>query len=77
LWLRRIFDEAMTAAHGTDYWTQVDPKGNRIISKRVADPIISRSSHDPTRYPRIVDAALFEDLISIIWVLRRSPWVKL
>lgn len=64
-WLRRIIDETLSANYG-DYIDFQDEHGNKLINSNITKSLLSRKEIEPHRYPRIVDAILLEDSISII-----------
>jgi hypothetical protein len=66
LWLRRVIDSLLTASYGHDYLNYEVALGGRIIRKDTADKALERMTNEPTRYQRLVDGLLLDDIINII-----------
>lgn len=66
LWLRRLIDEQLTKSYGSNYLDYQDDSGKYLLNKQIREHIKSRKQGDPSRYHRLIDAALLDDLISII-----------
>lgn len=65
-WLRRLIDQQLREAYGSDYLNTQRADGSRVIRSDIARVLIERSQSDSTRYPRPIDAALLDDLVTII-----------
>lgn len=65
-WLRRLIDQEFTQKYGPDYLEVVRNDGSRVVKAQVAETILNRRAKEPSRYPRAIDAALLDDIISII-----------
>lgn len=65
-WARRLINEIMIENYGGDYFNYLDDKGNRIIKASIVQTLQRRIESDPRRFPRMVDALTFEDVISIL-----------
>jgi hypothetical protein len=57
-WLRRLIDDAIRAHYQGDF-------SALPIKKAIKDDVVGRRGHEPHRYPRDVDALLFDDLVTI------------
>ena len=64
-WLRRLIDEILTEAY-RDYFTFQDANGNFLFGSAIRKAISKRKEVEPERYPRMIDAVLFNDSIDII-----------
>src|SRR5438309_1221643 len=64
-WLRRLIDEELTAAFGSEYLAAQEA-GNNIINNEIRQSIITRRNEEPGRYARPIDAALLDDEVRII-----------
>jgi hypothetical protein len=65
-WLRQVVDESLRTSFGSEYLAAKDKGGSSILSVKRVDQIKERQKSDKERYRRIIDAALLDDLISII-----------
>jgi hypothetical protein len=66
VWLRRLIDQQLSDAFGSDYLQQQDKSGNFIVKKSVREGVQSRRKAEPKRYPRDIDAVLLDDSVSIL-----------
>lgn len=64
-WLRRLIDDTLTPVYG-DYFSFTDQVGNRLIKNSLVQQVAARRAHEPTRYPRNIDAVLLEDAVDIV-----------
>lgn len=65
-WLRQVIDEGLKEKFGSNYLDATDKGGSPILSiKRIAQ-IKDRQTSETTRYARLIDATLLDDLIAII-----------
>lgn len=58
-WLRRLIDDALNAHFGGSL-------AALPIKQDIKNQVADRRSRDPSRYPREVDALLFDDLVTIL-----------
>lgn len=65
-WLRQIIEEGMNKAYGSNYLDAVDLGGSPILSVKRIGQIKERHNSEKDRYIRLIDAALLDDIISII-----------
>jgi hypothetical protein len=65
-WLRRLIDQELTSAWGTEYLAPGDAGTCPLISKAIRKHIASRFQSDQSRFPRTIDAADLGDTISIV-----------
>jgi hypothetical protein len=65
-WLRRLIHESLSAAHGPDYLEAVDQGRRCVFNGEVRKSIVRRQREEPQRYQRPVDAALLDDLVTVI-----------
>lgn len=65
-WLRQVVDEAMKNKFGDNYLDALDNGGSPILSVKRIVTIKERQSLEKERYVRIIDAALLDDIISIV-----------
>lgn len=61
-WSRRIIDEEMKKKFGNDYFSATNDSGHPLIKKEITELIKSRKKETPLRYPRNIDAILFDDI---------------
>lgn len=66
LWLRRLIDDKLSAAYGTNYLDATKPDGSRVVRTELARVLTERQSAEPKRYSRRIDAALLDEEIGII-----------
>lgn len=66
LWLRRLVHEAFLDAYGSAYLDAAGADGNPLFKAKTAELIKGRRASDPSRYPRPLDAADFDDLVNVI-----------
>ena len=67
LWLRRVIDFAMRDRFGADYLDATDSDaGAYLLNKRTREGIHARVSREPTRFPRLIDAAFLDDEIYVV-----------
>ena len=64
-WLRRLIDVELTAAHGSGYLAD-GAAGCPEISKNTRERINGRYRNNPSRFPRLIDAADLGDAIKIV-----------
>lgn len=65
-WLRQVIEESMSAKFGTKYLDATDNGGSAILPNKKTKSIKDRYASDTDRYKRIIDAALLDDLVTII-----------
>ena len=65
-WARRLINEIMIESYGEDYFNYSDDNGNRIIKMEIVRTLQSRVENEPRRFPRMVDALAFENIIAIL-----------
>jgi hypothetical protein len=65
-WLRRLIDVELTAAHGSDYLADGAAGTCPEISKTTRERINGRYKSNPSRFPRLIDAADLGDAIKIV-----------
>jgi hypothetical protein len=66
LWLRRLIHEQFEQIYSNDILNAKDAAGDFVVKKLIRENIAKHSSDRPGRYKRPVDAALLDDLITII-----------
>lgn len=66
IWLRRLIDEEMTKVHGNNYIECKNASGDFLIKKKIKDDLGKRQSKNPSRFPRLIDAATLEEEIYFI-----------
>lgn len=66
LWLRRLIDDTLRSALGSQYHESAVLSGNPLFSKKMRSRIAQYCSSNPNRFPRPVDALLLDDLGSIL-----------
>lgn len=66
LWLRRLVDQKLSPEFGAEYLNATKANGERLINSKIARNVEARIAHEPKRYARAIDAALLEDVISIV-----------
>ena len=66
LWLRRLINETLSQKFGSNYLESKDSKGNYLIKGEIRKEIIDRKNQNPSRYPRLIDATLLNELVDII-----------
>jgi hypothetical protein len=64
-WLRRIVEDLLRPQYN-DYFAYSDVHGKRLMRKELAESIVRRHELNPERYPRIIDAALLDDVVAIV-----------
>jgi hypothetical protein len=64
-WLRTLIDNRFTNEFGKDYFTFKEGEDN-IIKKEIQKKALERKEKESDRYQRLIDATLFEDIVSII-----------
>lgn len=64
-WLRRLTELKLAAALGSTY-LKPDPEGSATIGSRLRRNAWTRFHAEPQRFPRLIDATDFDDLIKII-----------
>ena len=65
-WLRQVIEEGMTEKFGANYLDAEDKGGSPILSVKRITNIKERQASEKTRYTRLIDAALLDDIIAII-----------
>jgi hypothetical protein len=65
-WLRRLVDQKLTTAFGTEYLAPGDAGTCPLVSKATRKRIADRFDSDRSRFSRTVDAADLGDAISIV-----------
>jgi hypothetical protein len=65
-WLRRLIDEVLTRAYGSEYLDARRSDGSRVVKNEIRKNINGRIHADSTRFARPIDAALLDDVIDII-----------
>jgi hypothetical protein len=65
LWLRRIINQEFSEKYGGDFINEKNDKSEFIIKKSIRDNINNRYNHSRKDFPRIIDAAFFENLSEI------------
>lgn len=65
LWLRRIINDELTVRYGQNYINHSDAGGHFLIKKDIRDNISNRYNQSPKDFPRMIDAAFFENLIDL------------
>lgn len=66
LWLRRLITDKLRPIIGDDFLHTSYENNQYILGRDKRDRIRERASSDSERYPRMVDAALLDDIIDII-----------
>lgn len=66
LWLRRFIDDKLSSAFGANYVDATRTDGTRVLRAELSRSLKGRASKEPQRFPRPIDAALLDDLISIV-----------
>ena len=66
IWLRRIIDIELSRHYGKNYLTAQTKNGDNLINNKLKESISKRAASNKSRYPRIIDAALLDEEISII-----------
>jgi hypothetical protein len=66
LWLRRLIHEQFEQEYSKDILNAKNKAGDFVLKKRIRENIEKRLHDQPERYKRPVDAALLDDLITII-----------
>jgi hypothetical protein len=66
MWLRRLIDDQLSRAYGSNYIDSRHADGSRVIRSALAESLIKRQRHEPKRFARPIDSALLEDEIAII-----------
>lgn len=64
-WLRNLIDYKFSEEFGKEYFS-IKEGENNLIKSEIQKKAIDRKSKEPDRYPRLIDATLFEDLVYII-----------
>jgi hypothetical protein len=65
-WLRRLIDVELTAAHGSGYLADGAAGTCPEISRKTRERINGRYCSNPSRFPRLIDAADLGDAIKIV-----------
>lgn len=65
-WLRRLIDEVLSDAYGSNYLYAKDKDGNNIINSPLRGRIQSLYDNEPGRFSRLIDAALLDYCIDIV-----------
>jgi hypothetical protein len=63
-WLRRVIDVELTLSYGSDYLAEASTCPE--ISKKMRERINGRYTSNPSRFPRLIDAADLGDAIKIV-----------
>jgi hypothetical protein len=66
LWLRRLIHEQFEQIYSNDILNAKNAAGDFVLKKRIRENIEKMFREQPGRYKRSVDAALLDDLITII-----------
>jgi hypothetical protein len=66
LWLRRLIHEQFEQNYSNDILNAKNTAGDFVVKKQIRENIEKRLCDEPGRYKRPVDAALLDDLITII-----------
>lgn len=66
LWLRRLVHEIFSDAYGPEYLDAVGADGNPLFKAPTIKEIKARRASQSSRYPRVIDAADFDDLVKVI-----------
>src|SRR5271165_612721 len=66
LWLRRLVQEQFEQHYSNDILTATNAAGQFVLNKEIRERIAKYLRDRPGRYNRPVDAALLDDLITII-----------
>jgi hypothetical protein len=66
LWLRRLIHEEFQKAYSADILNAKTPAGDFVLKKEIRENIAKKMTDQPERYKRPVDAALLDNLITII-----------
>lgn len=61
-WSRRLIDEVFRENYGEEYIKSYVSKDQPLFKKEIRDRIVSRMKEDPSRFPRVIDAIIIEDL---------------
>lgn len=64
-WLRRLIDDVLSENYG-EYFSYVDESNNRLIKRSIEENALKRKAQEPERYPRLIDAILLDEAISIL-----------
>ena len=65
-WLRRLIDVELTVAYGAGYLADGTAGSCPEIPKKTRERINGRYNSDPSRFPRLIDAAELGDAIKIV-----------
>ena len=66
LWLRRLIHEEFQKTYSADILNAKTPAGDFVLKKEIRENIAKKMTDQPERYKRPVDAALLDNLITII-----------
>jgi hypothetical protein len=66
LWLRRLINDKLSAAFGPNYVDATRADGSRLVRAELVRTMTERTSKEPKRFSRPIDAALLDEEISII-----------
>ena len=66
MWLRRLIEMELSSAYGANYLQATTVDGSNLISRNITKDMVARRAEKPDRYPRLIDAALLDDVIKII-----------
>lgn len=65
-WARRLINDTLSEIYGTNYFNYEDDKGNRLIKREIVQLLQQRMKDDTRRFPRMIDAVTFENIIQIL-----------
>jgi hypothetical protein len=66
LWMRRLVSQEFTRCYGADYLNAKHPSGDRVIKTEIATALAEKIASEPRRFPTPIDAALLDDLVTLI-----------
>lgn len=67
VWLRRVIDVVLKDEYGENYIEARHPNSEEYVyGRKVREALLSRSSANPARYPRPIDAATLEEEMHIV-----------
>jgi hypothetical protein len=66
LWLRRLIDQMLSSVYGPSYIDAIKPGGHRVVKTEIAKRLKERAAKEPSRFHRLIDAALLDDTIDLI-----------
>lgn len=64
--LRRLIDDTLKEHYGQHYIEAKDVNGDNVLNSKIRNDIAKRRDLEIERYPRPIDAVVFENEIDII-----------